>query len=144
MSANLDRTLATKARVHQQLSLAIAPRGDVDRTFQLPTALYAVTVACYLGFIAVLGLGLATPGLGIPMAIFALFIVAGFGVPALWVRMKPLAASKALGWDRFVHEGIATHTGRATARDASVQMLILPVLILCWGVAVLVLRAAVG
>jgi hypothetical protein len=39
--------------------------------------------------------------------------------------------------------GIATYTGRLNGRDAAVQMLILPVLILGWGMAVVTIRAFV-
>ncbi len=115
----------------------------VDRSFELPRALYGATVACYLGFLAVMATGLSSPGLVIPMAIFTIFIVAGFGVPALWVRMKPDNRSQQLSWSRFRHEGIATYTGRLGGGEAAVQVLILPVLILLWGCAVVTIAALV-
>jgi len=40
--------------------------------------------------------------------------------------------------------GIDTHTGRLKGRDAAVQMMILPVLIVAWGSAVLVIAGSVG
>jgi hypothetical protein len=36
----------------------------------------------------------------------------------------------------FGHSGIATATGRATAREATILVLLLPFLILCFGIAV--------
>ena len=86
-------------QIHEQLARgkaqvveapASAPRNQVegDRNFELPNGLYVATAGLYLGFLAVMAAGLGNPGLVIPMAIFAFFIVAGFGVPAIWTRLK--------------------------------------------------------
>jgi hypothetical protein len=117
------------------------PRTRVERTFGLPTGLYVATVACYFGFLLVMSLALMEPRLMIPMAICVIFVAMFAGVNAKWVRMDPPNTAKALGWGRFQLDGIVTHTGRVTARDATAQVLILPVLILLWGIAVVVLRA---
>ena len=113
-----------------------------DRNFGLPTALYGATVAGYLGFLLVVGSAFANPVLAIPMAIFVVFIVAGFGVPALWTRLAGnTSAPQTLG--EFEAKGIQTATGRLAAKDASIQVLILPVLLVCWGLAVAVIAAVV-
>jgi hypothetical protein len=116
-------------------------RTKVDRTFGLPTGLYVATVAGYLGFIGVMAVTLMNPGLVLPMVIFAFFIVAAFAIPVIWTRMKPDADARALTFDQFRHRGIDTLTGRLSASQASVQVLILPVLILAWGVACAVIIA---
>lgn len=116
-------------------------RTRVDRSFGLPTGLYVATVAAYMAFIGVMAAALMNPGLVMPMTIFALLVVAGFGVPTLWVRMNPANESRALTFDQFRHRGIDTLTGRLTATEASVQVLILPVLILAWGIACAVIIA---
>jgi archaellum biogenesis protein FlaJ (TadC family) len=110
-------------------------RTRVERTFGLPTGLYAVTVAAYLGFIGVMALSLMNPGLVLPMVIFAFFIVAGFGLPMIWVRMKPDSDAHALTFAQFSNRGIDTLTGHLSASQASVQVLILPLLVLAWGIA---------
>lgn len=116
---------------------------EADRNFGLPTALYAGTVACYLGFLAIVGTAFANPTLAIPMTIFALFIVAGFGVPAVWTRLRGnTSAPQTLG--EFETRGVMTETGRLSARDATIQVLILPVLLVCWGLAVAVIAALVA
>ena len=119
-------------------------RQDVDRTFEMPSVLYGATVALYLGFIAMLGIGLSSPELAIPMAIFAIFIVGLFAAPAAWLTLgrKPQARAKSFG--ELMRGGIDTHTGRLKGRDAAVQMMILPVLIVAWGSAVLVIAGSVG
>ena len=124
---------------------AVAPRSQVesDRNFELPTGLYAATAGLYLAFIAVMFAGLGNPALVIPMVIFAVFIVAAFGVPAIWVRLKG-NVSKPLTSGVFAKKGIMTNTGRLAARDATIQMLILPILIVLWGVAAITIAAIVS
>ena len=119
-------------------------RQDVDRTFEMPSVLYGATVALYLGFIAMLGIGLSSPELAIPMAIFAIFIVGLFAAPAAWLRLghKPQARAKSFG--ELMRGGIDTHTGRLKGRDAVVQMMILPVLIVAGGSTVLLIAATVS
>ncbi|MDG5748762.1 hypothetical protein P8Q88_11315 [Qipengyuania sp. XHP0207] len=141
MSKNLPRELiADTAIVHDRLA---PQRTVVDRTFELPRPLYVATVGLYLGFLAVMATGLSTPGLAIPMAIFAIFIVAGFGLPLVWTRLAPESGQRNLRWTELKRRGIATHTGRVNARDASVQVLILPVLIFCWGLTVVTIVGSV-
>lgn len=121
-----------------------APRHqvEIDRNFGLPTQFYGATVALYLAFVGVMFATFNTPELVIPMVIFALFIVAGFGVPALWVRLKN-NDSATMSQARFKADGIMTHTGRLAPRDAAIQMLILPSLIVVWGIAIAVIAASV-
>ena len=115
---------------------------EVDRSFGMPAGLYAATVACYLAFIGLMFAGFSSPGLVIPMAIFAVFIVAGFGVPAVYTRLKG-NESKPLTMGKFGQAGIMTHTGRLAPRDAAIQMLILPVLIVLWACAAVTIAALV-
>lgn len=115
---------------------------EVDRNFGLPTAFYGATVAGYLGFLLVVGSAFANPVLAIPMAIFVVFIIAGFGIPAIWTRLAGNTSEpQTLG--EFEARGIHTHTGRLAAKDASIQVLILPVLLVVWGLAVAVIAAVV-
>lgn len=133
----------TRELVAQQAAIVDSPgiAHDADRSFELPKGLYFATVALYLGFLAVMAAGLSTPGLIIPMAIFTLFIVAGFGLPAIWTRLAPGHRAGNMSWGKLVSQGIATHTGRVSAGDAAAQVLILPALIFCWGVAMVTVVA---
>jgi hypothetical protein len=115
----------------------------VDRTFELPTALYAWTAGLYLAFMAVMALGFGNPNLVLPLAVMVVLIVAAFGVPAIWTRMAPGSRREPLGWSRFQYEGIRTAFGPSRARDATVQVLILPVLIFLWGLAAVMIAALV-
>lgn len=135
----------TQEVVLERARIVEAPRTPtkVDRSFELPRALYGATVAAYLGFLGVTALAFSTPGLIIPMVIFTFFIVAGFGLPTIWTRMRPDNDKSAKSWTRFASEGIMTHTGRLAAKDATIQVLILPVLVLLWGFAVVTIAATV-
>ena len=129
---------------YQAPSVAEVIRQDVDRTFEMPTALYGATVALYLGFIAALGIGFATPGLALPMAIFAIFIVGLFAAPAAWLGLgrRPQARAKSFG--ELMRGAIMTNTGLLKGRDAAIQMMILPVLIVVWAMTVLVIAGVVA
>lgn len=115
---------------------------EADRNFGLPTAIFAAMVGCYLVFLGLMGTALASPTLAIPMVIFAVSIIAGFVVPAIWTRLKDNASSPATMGD-FTAKGIMTNTGPLAARDAMIQVLTLPVLVVVWGVVAVVICAAV-
>ena len=106
------------------------------RSFDLPNGLYVATVGLYFAFLAVMAAAFAEPGMIIPMAICVIYLIMAFGVPALWVGMKPDHDGRPMDWNGFVRHGVATHTGHMTARDAAIQVLILPVLIFGWGLGI--------
>lgn len=118
---------------------------EVDRSFEMPKALYGSTVACYLGFLAIMAVGFPTPGLIIPMVIFAFFIIAGFALPVIWTRLQPENGRKTpLSFGRLTGKGVMTNTGFLSGKDVAVQMLILPVLIVLWGLAAVTIAASVA
>ncbi len=132
------------ARIVEAPEAATPVRNQVesDRNFGLPKPLYAATVSLYLGFLLVMATAFGNPELAIPMAIFVVFIVAGFGVPAIWTRLAG-NPSEPQTMGEFALKGIMTHTGRLAPRDATIQMLILPVLLVVWGMTVAVIAALV-
>jgi hypothetical protein len=142
MAERVSRQLvAEKAIVRSEA--ALLPPGIVDRSFELPTGLYAATAGLYLGFMAVMAIGFGDPELILPIAVIVVLIVAAFGVPAIWVRMAPDSRRAAKSWSRFRLDGIVTEHCRTSSGDAMVQVLILPVLIFLWGIAVVTIAALV-
>ena len=126
-------------------AISTAPRHCTDRSFELPPALHIATAIMFLGFVSVLCLAFATPGLAVPYGVFVAFIAAFFVVPGLWARMKPEdSRTKALSWYDFREKGIDTATGRTGATEATVLVLTLPFLILCWAIAVAAIAAFVS
>lgn len=142
MAERITRQLVTEKAIVRDEAAVRAPT-TVQRGFELPNRLYAATVGLFLAYIALMGWGFAHPELALPLVIFALFIVAAFGVPALWVTMKPDNPQRSMTWGRFMAKGIMTETGHSTAGAATVQVLILPALIFLWGVAVVTIAALV-
>ena len=142
MSKHIERQLvADKAVVHDAMPAKAA--HEVNRTFEIPPAVYALTVGGYLGFLAILTIAVGHPELIIPMVIFTFVIVAGFALPTIWSRMHPENSSKALTWGQFRQQGISTHTGRLTAGEATAQVLVLPMLVFFWGLAIAVILALI-
>lgn len=140
MTRKLDRTQI--AQVANFVTPATATSvAHPARTFELPPMLYALTAGAYLCFIALLATAFATNELFLPVAVMAILIVAGFGVPMLWTKMQPDNKDVALTWGQFRNRGIETHTGRMTAGDATTQVLVLPTLILLWGVTFVTITA---
>lgn len=133
--------IADKAIVHDQTELRLPT--TVDRNFELPAALYGLTAAGYLGFVGLTALAFGNPKLILPFAIIAVFIAMFFGLNAMWMRMKPEHPQRLTPWSRFRQQGIMTAYGRSTAGAATVQVLILPVLIFMWGLAVVTIAALV-
>ncbi|HET9628552.1 MAG TPA: hypothetical protein VFP14_03615 [Novosphingobium sp.] len=126
-------------------SISTAPaQHKVDRTFELPAGLYGITVACYLGFVGLMSLLFMNGELVLPMVVIVFSVIAGFGLCRQWAAMKPGNDAQALTSGQFANRGIQTLSGRLTATEASAQVLILPVLLMCWGVAIAVIYAVVG
>jgi len=143
MAERITRQLVAEvAIIHENPALRIPTA--VDRSFELPTGLYAAMAALFFAAAGVMAVGFAAPMMVVPTAIIAVFIAMYFAVPAMWVRMKPDNAQRAASWARFRRDGVMTPYGRSTAGAATVQMLILPVLILMWGIAVVTIAAVVG
>ncbi|MEO7814555.1 MAG: hypothetical protein ABIR87_03830 [Sphingomicrobium sp.] len=143
MTARLDKHLLAGTA---NLVAAPAPeqhRACTDRGFELPTALYIATIGPYLAFLAIMAVGFQSRQMLLPMVIFTVYIAMLFGVPALWARMQPETATPPLTLRAFWDHGIQTYTGHNRAGPAAVQVLLLPVMVLLWGIAVVVIAATV-
>lgn len=134
----------TAAELQQVATATSAPvRTRVDRSFGLPSGLYFATVGLYVAFMAVMTLGFHNPELMLPLAVITGSIIFGFGLTRAWARMKPDNDTVTPTWGRFNNSGVQTASGHLTAFEASAQVLILPVLILGWGIATAIIAAVV-
>lgn len=145
MSKHLTRELiADRAKVVAVPSVPeICQPVQVDRSFEMPTGLYVTAAACYVGFLAILVTAFASSGLIIPMAIFTIFLICFFGIPMVWTRMAPDSAKRPLAWNQFSSRSISTVTGHLSASEATMQTLILPVLVVLWALAVVIIAALI-
>ena len=119
-------------------------RACEDHTFEFPTAIYGAMAVLLFGFMAVMAAGFAHPELVVPMGINFFFLAAFFGVPVLFVTGSPdKIGPRSMRWSDLMHYGVETTTGHTSGREAVVLILILPFLILCWGIAVVTIAALV-
>lgn len=133
-----------EARIVEQPAAApVRHQVDVDRNFGIPTMFYAIMAACYVGFLVITVTAFASPLLIVPMAVIGLFLVMFFGIPVTWCRFKDNRSAAATPGE-FEAKGIMTNTGPLRSRDAAVQMLILPVLLVLWGLAAVTIAAIVS
>jgi len=106
-----------------------------DHSFELPARIYIGMGLMFFGFVAVLA-STFRGNMAVSYGIVFAFLAAFFAVPAIFVKASPASGAKALNWSSFRDQGIATATGRTGASEATILVLALPFLILCFGVAV--------
>lgn len=110
--------------------------------FDLHPALHVAVFGGFFVYLAIMWSAFADPGLAIPFAIFAFFIAAFFVVPAAWARIAA-PTGPVERWADFMRDGIDTGSGRLDATSAIAQVLIMPAMLILWGLAVAIIRATV-
>ena len=118
-------------------------RACTDQTFELPAGIYAAMAIMFAGFVGVLCLAFREH-MAVTAGVLFFLLAAFFAIPALFsLTQQPGNRARALTWVEFSDNGIATATGRTGMREATVLVLLLPFLILCWAIAVAVIAALV-
>jgi hypothetical protein len=113
-----------------------------DQSFGLPRGIYIAMASMFVGFVLVMSSafrGHMVVSYGVILA----FITAFFAVPSIFPRMAGKARKRAPSWFEFSNRGISTATGHVGARDATILILLLPLLVLCFGIAVATIAALV-
>lgn len=137
MSVHVDPAVL---RADARIVAPPAVRACDDHGFELPTGIYAALGSLLAGFLAVLAVGLSTPGLILPMTINFAFLTAFFAVPAIFVRSAH-DRTGALRWSQFMRKGIETATGHSSGKEAAVLVLTLPLFIFFWAIAIVAIVA---
>jgi cytochrome bd-type quinol oxidase subunit 2 len=129
--------------VRDEIVAAPPKRACEDQNFELPAAIYIAMVMMFAGFVAVLSLAFRGGHLPVVYGVIFAFIAAFFAIPAMFPAMVPRDSHRtgALSLFDFGHRGIMTATGRASAREATVLVLLLPCLILCFGISVAIIAS---
>jgi hypothetical protein len=139
MSARLKSAVLLQS---DEIVAAPTLRACSDRTFEFPTRLYGAMAALLFGFMAVMAVGFAEPAMVVPMGVNFIFLTAFFAVPVIFVTASPGDVGLGtLRWSDLMRDGVETATGRTSGREAVVLTLILPFLILCWGIVVSIIAA---
>lgn len=134
---------STALAMRQEIVAPPAQRSCEDHSFEIPSGLYWTSAAFLFGFVAVTSIGFASAGLMVPIAVIVFFLAMFFTVPALFVRTSPKDSRRGLSWSGLMEGGMDTATGQTSGREAAVLVLILPLLIFCWGLAVVSIAALV-
>lgn len=136
----------TRGQLLAQNEIVRAPvqRACEDQSFEVPTGIYIAKASMFAGFVAVLGFAFRGGHMAVVMGVIFAFIAAFFAVPAIFPgaaagRTQP----KTLTWFEFSKRGIMTATGRSSARDATILILLLPFLILLFGIAIVTIAALI-
>ena len=141
MTARIDhKDLLAGARI-VRAPLSAEPRCCTDQSFELPPVLHFATGAMFLGFVSVLTAAFSNH-MAVSFGVIAAFIAAFFAVPTIFARSESFGG-QALGWSEFMERGVDTATGRTGAGEAATLVLLLPFLILCFGIAVVTIAALV-
>jgi hypothetical protein len=119
-------------------------RACEDHNWGIPSGVYVAMALCFIGAIAVLAFSFHS-GMAVSFGIIFAFLAAFFAIPAIFVRTSRARGgnAKAPSWYEFVDSGIVTATDRTKAGEAVTLVLMLPVLILGWAVAVAIIAAFV-
>ncbi len=121
--------------------IVVAPREGERRTFELPASVWKVMVASYGIFLAAL-LGATGGGhAGFAIAISAIYVMMFFGTAHVILRQAPPQPRSALDRSGAV---LQTIYGPLERREVYGQVLIVPVAIAFFGVAIAVIRAWVA
>ena len=117
-------------------------RACDDQSFELPTGIYVAMALMFAGFVAVLSVAF-NGGMAVSFGVIFAFLAAFFAIPSLFPLIARDSRSRALQWHEFLERGIDTATGRASAGSATVLVLALPFLILCFAITVAAIAALV-
>jgi len=124
---------------HDALISAAQPSKDLrraGRVFDLHPILFAGTIGGYGAFLAIMAATFMNPPLVIPFVIFFFFLAMAFGVPGLWGKVAGVSGQRYQTWAEFRREGLDVATGHLGASGVIIQVLILPGLLVFWGVIV--------
>lgn len=103
-----------------------------ERLFDLPPAVHAMLAGSFFVFLAILGAAGMDAMLSIPFAMFMVFLAMFFAIPAVMARFVPETPGRYQSWSEFMRDGIATGSGLLKGREAIVQIMTLPVLMIGW------------
>ncbi len=118
------------------------PRTRGAHVFDLHPGLHVGVFAGFFAYLGIMWAAFGEKGLAIPFAIFAVFLAGAFIVPAWWARVAP-GEGRAPSFADFMAQGLPTGTGHLDAGAVIVQVMIMPVMLMIWGLIVAAFRFAV-
>jgi hypothetical protein len=120
-----------------------APRHAFGETvgFEIPAGIWIAMVSCYAVFLGALLAATGGARAGFAIAISGIYVAMFFGTARTLLRQAPRQPSSPLTRG----DGkLATLYGPLAKGEVALQMLIVPALVACFGIAVAVIRAVVA
>jgi hypothetical protein len=114
-----------------------------ERTFGLHPALFVATIGSYFAFLAIMAAAFMNPNLLIPFAICVAYLVMYSGVPGLWAKVVGRPVGRFQSWAEFRSEGMDILTGNISSGGAIAQVLVLPILVVGFALALAIIAALV-
>jgi hypothetical protein len=115
------------------------PRGS--RSFELPGGIFAAMGAAYVAFLAEMTAAFGD-GHGMPLllVVCAVYLAMYLGTPALFAAVDP-PRTRRLGWAELKRRGLDTACGRMSADAVAGQVLVVPLCVAAFGLAILVIKS---
>jgi hypothetical protein len=140
-----DRQMREQLLARGEVVGGPAERACTDQSFELPSGIYVAMASMFALFIAVLAATFRGGHMAVVASVIFAFIVAFFAIPAIFSATAiGKSETRALRWMEFRQSGIATATGHSSAREATILVLLLPFLILCFAIAIVSIAAAIS
>ncbi|MGQ0589922.1 MAG: hypothetical protein ACT4N8_10400 [Sphingosinicella sp.] len=102
-----------------------------------------MTIGAYFAFLAIMAAAFMNAELILPFAIFFIYVAMAFGTPALWARIAPRPEGRFASWAEFRADGVEIETGHIGSGAAIAQVLVLPILVAGWALAIAIIVAFV-
>ena len=125
---------------HQTFALHAQHPARSHHQFDLPPVLHAAVFGGFGVYLAIMWLAFSDRELIIPFAIFFVFLAGFYIVPALWAKVADDGRPKP-DWLDFSLLGIDCETGHVSAPSAMVQILIMPAMLIVWGLIIAIIQA---
>jgi hypothetical protein len=121
--------------------IAVELLGGEQRGFEIPARLWIAMLACYGVFLSALLIATGGGESTLNIAICAIYMIMFFGLVKVLVRQGPKQGRSPLdGPSRTLQ----TLYGPLQEREVAAQMLVVPLCVAFFGVAILVIRVCVG
>jgi hypothetical protein len=138
--ANRETKLELLAR--GEIVEAPAGRACRDQCFELPRGIYIAMALMFAGFFAILATAFRGGHMAVGYGVISAFIATFFAVPAAFPNVgRKDGRNRARSWFDFSDRGMMTATGHSSAGEATILVLLLPFLVLCFGIAVTTIAA---
>ena len=125
-----------------KLSTRRSERACRDQCFELASGIYIAMALMFAGFVAVLASAFRGGHMAVAYGVIFGFIAAFFAVPAHFRAGRARRAQQGAAAGSILRDrGIMTATGHSSAREATILVLLLPFLILCFAIAVATIAA---